>query len=430
MTDLWIGYAAEGSRRDLARALQSVAPFARITFATSARALRDSFADEEPGRVGAIVGLVDEGVSDVNLAAAVVRDGRASDVMLVTRDASGSLRSRANRAGISNVIDLGEVAAASVKHTDTLCAAGERVQVISAGGGSASSKSVAKLPVVVREAEADSDDEAPVLVFASGRGGVGKTTAAALCAAHAASWGMSVAVLDLDLSCGNLHMFFGVRHGADLARLAGEEQTPELMGRANVRLAENVLLWGPCERPEMAETITASIQPLLRYLKSRHDLVIVDTSTTFTDAVAEAIQSADRLLLVHEPGTRSIYSLGRTSALAVRLGVARTRIVRLENKADLREEVAPSFARAEVGLEGARAFRIPEAGEAALDLLSSGEVTELLGCGDDISDAMASMLAQLLSETGALPQNDEAQRALSLRVERRRFTLFGRRKEA
>ena len=74
--------------------------------------LRERFSDEEPGTVGAIVGHTGEGVSDMNLAAAMAHDGMASEVVLVARGASGSLRSRARRAGITQVVDATVVPAA------------------------------------------------------------------------------------------------------------------------------------------------------------------------------------------------------------------------------------------------------------------------------------------------------------------------------
>ena len=118
MTDVWIAHTSRSGRTDLARALRSIEPFAVLGFAESAADLRLSLLDEEPGTVGAIVGLSEAGVSDLNLAAAVARDGRASRVVLVVRGASGSLRSRAARANVSEVIDLDELDAQDAPPAD------------------------------------------------------------------------------------------------------------------------------------------------------------------------------------------------------------------------------------------------------------------------------------------------------------------------
>ena len=106
MTEMWIGCCGRGRGRDLARALRSVEPSSTLVVVHDAMGMRNRFADEVPGDVGAIVGLSDEGVSDLNLAAAIAHDGRAARVVLVTSSASGSLRSRARQAGVSLVVDL------------------------------------------------------------------------------------------------------------------------------------------------------------------------------------------------------------------------------------------------------------------------------------------------------------------------------------
>ena len=112
MADRWLGWTSEGSRTDIRRALASLRPKATLAFASSAEDLRERVMDSVGAPWGVIVGLSESGVSDMNLAAAVAHDGMAGSVVLVTRNASGSLRSRASQAGIDTVIDMGEVDAA------------------------------------------------------------------------------------------------------------------------------------------------------------------------------------------------------------------------------------------------------------------------------------------------------------------------------
>ena len=143
-----------------------------------------------------------------DLAAAVARDANARTVMLMGRGVSGSVRSRAVRAGIDAVIDLDEVG--------DLPAGG----AANDGGRLARPPALAAPPV---EVPLDADiPGAPIVTFCSGRGGVGKTALVATAAAMAARWGMSVCALDLDLSCGDLFSCFGLPGGSDLARLASE----------------------------------------------------------------------------------------------------------------------------------------------------------------------------------------------------------------
>ena len=456
MADFWLGYAESAGRREVLRALRKVAPGSAVIFAQSAEELRERFLDEEPGTVGAIVGHTGDDVSSMNLAAALVRDGRPSEVVLVVRGASGSVRSRAQRAGVAQVVDatvappfgVTQQSAAEDRPDASLpqetppgragdqdASASDASQAASPVPAQASSPQHAA-PTPVGIAHAASGDAAsaqgetatpcPILAVVSGRGGVGKTSLVACLASAAADWDMSVAVVDLDLSCGNLYTCFGVIKGPDLARIAPDgAPTSELMAHASVRCNERVHLWGPCERPEMAEVVMPHVATLLSYLSCRFDLVLVDTSTTFTDAVAQAVQSCDRLLVVHDERAGAVSYAARMSALAVRLGVARTRIVRVINLADPRARTNAFEGRAEVGLETARLYRVVDGGIEAEELFASGKVDELMGAGGDLASGVQTLLAQTLAELGRLPACEEARKASEQCRGKRRLKLFG-----
>lgn len=467
MADRWIGYAAPGSEGDLAEALAAVAPFSVLTLASSAQDLRSRARQSEPGTVGVVVGLTEEGVSDINLAAAVAGDGIARQVVLVATRASGSLRSRARRAGVSQVVDLSELRAPApsspVSHPsaeDRPVAgpegAGERGaaphpsggpgagEKRPARGGSPAGRAAGGRTMDASEERAGAQSapppasaagdvraagRSPVLVLASGRGGVGKTALAALCAATAASWGMRVALVDLDLSCGNLAASFAVPKTFDLAQLAGRASvSDDDLAHACVPCAEGVHLWGPCTRPEAAELVAPLVPRLLDLLARTHDLVVVDTSTTFTEAVGLALQRCDRLLLVHDHAAGAIASLGRASAPAVRLGVARTRVVRVENFAAEGAQANLEAGRALAGLEGALAFAVPDGGADVEALLGEGKVAQVVAAGGLLPEGVAHLMAHELSELGALPNSEAAHAALEASHPKRRRGLFGRRK--
>ena len=429
MTDLWLGYAENAGRREVLMALRRIAPGSAVVFVQSPWELRERLRDEEPRTVGAIVGHGGSGVSDLNLAAAVAHDGFASEVVLVARGASGSLRSRASQAGITRVVDATVAPGLQSSEQPVAIAVGSQEDSIpvptaapvSAGnlmsgggpapsaapGSVAASELAAESQITVVEQPPEQGKVAPILTVTSGRGGVGKTSLVAMMAACAARWGMDVALVDLDLSCGNLHTCFGVTTGPDLARIVADGSvTAESMGRASVRCAEHLHLWGPCARPEMAEVVMPHMASLLNYLSARHDLVLVDTSTTFTDAVAQAVQSCDRMLVVHDERAGAIASAARMSALAVRLGVARTRIVRVVNLGDPRAKPNAFEGRAEVGLETARMFRVVDGGIEAEELLASGKVCDLVASDDE-----------------------GARKAAERRVGKRRKQLFGKHRE-
>lgn len=399
----WVAYCSADYRELVRRAVGLLDPEGSLTVARSADALRRVSLASEPGEVGIVVGPVDEGVSDVNLAAAIADDGNVRCVVLACESATGSLRSRAARAGIDRVMDLSEMA---VEKNDRAVA-----------------------PEVSQPVRREGSD-APVLVFCSGRGGVGKTTVASSSAVIAARWGLRTCLIDFDLSCGNAYSGFGLPRGSDLAVLSGGAPAGEVLARSVLSAAPGVSLMGPCDRPEMAEAVAPHAGGVLEWAEREFDLVVVDSSTTFTDSVAQAVQHADRLVLVSDGRAGSVSSLARMSGLAVRLGVARARIARLQNRADPRARAEVAEARSEVGLEAARVYRVVDGGGEVEELLSSGRVRELCELGYPYADSVASMLAQLLAELGRLPDLEEARRAYEAPRARRKWGLLGPRREA
>ena len=198
----WVGYCIDEGIGDLQRAAGTLGALDELSMAHDADELRRMVRDSEVGALGVIVGMTSNGVSDVNLAAAIARDGRARVVALVRRGASGSLRSRARNAGIDLVLDP----------TGEECREAEPPSSLPSSPPSADPRSLL----------GQLERRAPVIALCSGRGGAGKTTIVAGMACAAARWGMRVAAVDLDLSCGNLHSCFGVRPVVDPTSLVGE----------------------------------------------------------------------------------------------------------------------------------------------------------------------------------------------------------------
>ena len=187
-------------------------------------------------------------------------------------------------------------------------------------------------------------------------------------------------------------------------------------------------MWGPCDAPETAELAMPHAGALVSAAASACDLVLVDTSTTFTDAVAQAAQVCDRLALVSDDRPGALAALSRMAGLAVRLGVARTRIVRISNREDPRSRAEPVQGRANVGLETARAFRVFESEELD-DVLASGEASSLPAHESAFVESVAYFLASVLSEMGRLPECKEAQQALRFDGSRQGWGIFGRKRE-
>ena len=342
-----------------------------------------------------IVGEGAGGPDPVNVAAAVAGDGNAAEVMLALEQTSGSMRSRARRAGVTRVLTHADLAACS-----------DDEGTWARGDGRASSSGLA-----AREGGAVCGEtvqrrvNVPVIVLVSGRGGVGKSTLSALFGGAAAGW----------------------RPG-DLATLADGLTSDEELERSGVMVAERLAVWGPCRAPEYAEAVQPIVGDVIARLTHSHDLVIVDTSSNWGDAVACAAQMADRLVIVSDERPGAIPALARCGSLAVRLGVARTRIVRLMNGCDPRKRDESFVARAAVGLECARELRVLDGGLDLVELASAGECGRLSQSDNPAALGATRGLAGLLKELGTLPECEAARAALGGGQRRRR--LFGFAREA
>lgn len=425
MSVTWLACCGEKQREDMAAALASLGAANGFEVVKEADDLR-RIAAQDPGVYSAAVGGGLEDVSSVNLAATLARDGDFLQVVLVERAASGSLRSRAARAGIDAVVDPADLPAPAARARLVSIAGeeGEGKRAAAKVVPAPVEREVARRRVVPRPPSVQG--RAPVIVLCSGRGGVGKTCLAATLAVVAADWGLKVCALDLDLSCGNLFSCFGLPEGFDLADLAtsGSSESRDLPG---VAACEGVRILGPCSRPELSDAVMPHVEGLIRAASSSSDLVVVDTSTTFTDGVAQAVQLADRVLVVSDGAPGSAAATARTGSLAVRLGVARTRIARLENRTSPRGRMGG--VRPDVGLEAARTFSVVEGGDEACELFAAGRAAEILELGLPLGESAASVLAQVLAELGHLPDCEGARKALDAASPRKR-SFFGRKREA
>ncbi len=436
---VWFAYTTSEAFPAIERAVLTSDPGASVRRVTEPTTLRELVRLAPAGGVNAIVGPDDDVISAINLAAAIVADGCAARVVLVCNEVSGSVRSRAARAGIDRVMDEIDLVEAACAQPD---ADVEGVSMAYVGTGHPGPVNVPVVPTgstgvhepvaqaaVASGAVERKEGSGAIVAFAHGRGGTGTSTLVSVAASIAAGWGMRVAVLDMDLCAGNLASMLGVGNPPDLAALVSKPPlTPESVMSCAATVSNGVRLFGPCARPEFAETISPLVEPLLMTLANEHDLVLVDTPTTCTDGVAQVFQACDRLLVVSDERPGAAASATRLTGLAQRLGVARAQVMRVSNRCDLRERESPIVLGQ--GADAARAFRVADGYEDVEDMIAAGEAAALAELRCDFVDTCSSMLAKTLVELGRLPQGEEAHAAAEYTEPRTRLGLFARIREA
>ena len=245
---------------------------------------------------------------------------------------------------------------------------------------------------------------APVICAISGSGGCGKSTIIATMAHAASLLGLRAAVLDLDLMFGNLFDLLSVDTPRDMAKLiepsaAGALAEQDVVA-ASMRVAPGVTLWGPVAAPEQAELMARPVELLLDVLRRESDVVFVDTSVFWGDAVAAAVAASDRCLVVGDAAVSSATSASRAIELASRVGVPRTRMSAVFNRFGARgadEDVAMRF---EIACALSSKIRIADGGQDLASLMAFGRADEAVGQASAFATSVREATREMLVELG------------------------------
>lgn len=251
---------------------------------------------------------------------------------------------------------------------------------------------------------ASTSHRAPVICAVSGSGGCGKSTIVATMAHAASLLGLRAAVLDLDLMFGNLYDLLGADAPHDMATLiepsvAGALAEPDVVA-ASMRVAPGVTLWGPVAAPERAELMARPVELLLDILRRESDVVLIDTSVFWGDAVAAAVAACDRCLVVGDAAASSATSAARVIELASRVGVPRTRMSAVFNRFGARgadEDVAMRF---EIACALSSKIRIADGGQDLAALMAFGRADEAVGQTSAFATSVREATREMLVELG------------------------------
>lgn len=251
---------------------------------------------------------------------------------------------------------------------------------------------------------ASTSHRAPVICAVSGSGGCGKSTIVATMAHVASLLGLRAAVLDLDLMFGNLYDLLGADAPHDMATLiepsvAGALAEQDVVA-ASMRVAPGVTLWGPVAAPERAELMARPVELLLDILRRESDVVLIDTSVFWGDAVAAAVAACDRCLVVGDAAVSSATSAARVIELASRVGVPRTRMSAVFNRFGARgadEDVAIRF---EIACSLSSKIRIADGGQDLAALMAFGRADEAVGQASAFATSVREATREMLVELG------------------------------
>lgn len=162
-----------------------------------------------------------------------------------------------------------------------------------------------------------------VTVF-SPKGGVGTTTLAVNVAVALQAKGLHTALIDANISCGNVEVFLNITPASSILQLVSSGQWGEARS-VRTHLLEHrgsgvEVLLSPIQ-PEQSEMITAEhVRSILTLLQDQFTYIIVDTAASYEERVLVALELADTIIVPVAPDLAAVRNLVSFLRIARLLG--------------------------------------------------------------------------------------------------------------
>jgi Flp pilus assembly CpaE family ATPase/DNA-binding NarL/FixJ family response regulator len=233
----------------------------------------------------------------------------------------------------------------------------------------------------------------------SGKGGVGKSFIASnLAAAVARSLrDVDVALIDLDLQFGDLAVMFGLEPPgtmADVARNYPDINAPLIGSYMPVTPSGVRVLAAPLS-PELADLVKPDhVRVTLELLKGAFDHVIVDVSSHLNDISLEALECADRILLISDLNIPAIKDAKLAYTLFESLKIPMDKVHLVLNRANAPTAVTVSQLESHLQVQVMAA--IPSQGKMVLQAIHKAVPVIELYPDSDLSQKMRDLVMRLV----------------------------------
>lgn len=184
-----------------------------------------------------------------------------------------------------------------------------------------------------------------VIVVYSPKGGAGCTTVAVNLAMALHNEESPVILVDGNLQYGDVTVFLNEQGKNTIMDLAprADELDPEILEEVLItHKTSKVRILAAPARPEYAESVTGEqFGKVIQYLRRMYSYIVIDTSSTLTDEVVAAIDSADLVILLTTQDIPAIKNARLFFDLANVLNLSPKRIVFAMNRFDKRIGITP-----------------------------------------------------------------------------------------
>ena len=231
-------------------------------------------------------------------------------VILLRSGVDSAALALALRSGMREVVDARDLAGVTtaVQRARTVASAIGQSMLDEAQAVALAAKAEVVAEAAAAQAAADSPRGALFTIFST-KGGVGKSTVATNLSVALADSGRSVCLVDLDVNSGDVAIMLQLNPARTLSDLAAfngvidEGAVEAILTRYSDRLS---IIAAPLRLDTPDQPTADDIAQLLDALKSRFEIIVVDTSGVFDDHALVALDRSDRIVLV---GTLDIPAL-------------------------------------------------------------------------------------------------------------------------
>jgi pilus assembly protein CpaE len=154
-----------------------------------------------------------------------------------------------------------------------------------------------------------------LVAFLSSKGGAGTTTLAVNCAVALARTGRRVALIDLDLQCGQVATHLNLKPRSSVVELVRDDvalDDPEQL-RSYAEERDGLSVFCAPHRPDQADLVAPDdIRRLLTAATVAFDVTVIDAGSTFDERLVTLVSVVDRVALVATPeipALRAIFAL-------------------------------------------------------------------------------------------------------------------------
>ena len=349
--------------------LQQVLALAAQSSNLTVQALKDAAAyfeiyDSTDGPDVLLVGLDSDAQTALHAARRVVALAPGCGVIVYGRAATMDLLSQAMAAGARRYLPFPFDAAA------LRTAVGEVYEQVKPLADSAR----LALPAHSVPLAAENGRDPKVIAVFSPKGGVGTSTLAVNLACALSAMGRRVAIVDGNISFGNVGVFLNISPSKSMLQLVGD---PHGIQDASV---DDVLLPHPSGirvmlaplKPEEADTINGDhLRAIINILRPRYDYVVVDTWPSYDERVLAMLDASDQILVPTGPELPSIKNIAAFLRVAQLLEYPHDKIIPVLMRAN---SVSPGYlADIEAFLKQPLVWRVVSDGKRVTQSVNNGE---------------------------------------------------------